>query len=166
MQLLCFSIDDHRYGITSDVVVEIVRAVAITPLPGSTSVIAGVIDVRGMIVPVFDLRARFGLPVRDVIPADCFILARTASRVAALHVDSVQNLVDVDDRAAGGTVPELSEFKAQVPTSHHIVGAATLPDGMVLIHDVAAFLSSAENESLDVALAARVSSPRSIASPS
>lgn len=149
MQLLCFSIDDHRYGITSDAVVEIVRAVAITPLPGSTSVIAGVIDVRGTIVPVFNLRARFGLSARDVSPADCFILARTPSRIAALHVDRVQDLVDVDDPSAGNA------FTAQVPAAQHVVGAATLADGMVLIHDVAAFLSSAETESLESALAAR-----------
>lgn len=153
MQLLCFSIDDHRYGITSDAVVEIVRAVAITPLPGSTSVIAGVIDVRGTIVPVFDLRARFGLPARELSPADCFILARTPSRVAALHVDLVQDLVDVDDRSASADAEHV--FTTQVPTAQHIVGAATLADGMVLIHDVAAFLSSTEAESLESALEAR-----------
>jgi purine-binding chemotaxis protein CheW len=116
-----------------------------------------VIDVRGTIVPVFDLRARFGLPARDVSPADCFILARTPSRVAALHVDRVQDLVEVDDRSAAGDAG--NAFATQVPTAQHIVGAATLPDGMVLIHDVAAFLSSAEAESLESALAARSARP-------
>jgi purine-binding chemotaxis protein CheW len=152
MQLLCFSIDDHRYGISSDAVAEIIRAVAITPLPGSPSVIAGVIDVRGTIVPVFNLRARFGLPMREVIPSDCFILVRTPSRVAALHVDRVDELVDADEQALSDGSGDA--FKTQVPTAAHIVGAVTLGDGMVLIHDVAAFLSSAESESLEAALAA------------
>lgn len=154
MQLLCFSIDDDRYAITSSVVVEIIRAVAITPLPGSTPVIAGVIDVRGTVVPVFDLRARFGVPTRDVVPADCFILVRTPTRVAALHVDRVHELLDADEASiAHGSA---DAFRAQVPTAQHIVGAVTMGDGMVFIHDVASFLSSAESESLESALAARV----------
>jgi purine-binding chemotaxis protein CheW len=150
MRLLRFSLDDHRYGIASDAVVEIVRAVAITPLPGASSVIEGVIDVRGTIVPVFDLRARFGLPTRAVIPDDRFILARTPSRIAALHVDHVDELVDVDDRSA-------ESLHTQVLTAQHVSGAATLPDGLVLIHDVATFLSGAESDALDVALARKAS---------
>ncbi|MEP6494835.1 MAG: chemotaxis protein CheW [bacterium] len=148
MRLLCFTVDDHRYGIASDVVVEIVRAVAVTPLPGSTSVIAGVIDVRGTIVPVFDLRARFTGTTRAVDPADHFILARTPSRTAALHVDRVQDLVDVEEESASG-------IQAQVPTAQYLAGAVTLPDGMVFIHDVARFLSSAEADVLESALAAQ-----------
>lgn len=148
MQLLCFSIDEHRYGIPSDVVLEIVRAVAVTSLPGATSVVAGVIDVRGTIVPVFDLRARFGLPTRHVVPADRFILVRTPSRVAAVHVGHVADLVDVDDQSLSW-----NDFQTQVPTARYVAGAATLADGLILIHDVATFLSSAEAESLDSALA-------------
>ena len=145
MRLLCFTIDDHRYGIDSRDVVEIVRAVAITSLPGAPAVIEGVIDVRGSVVPVFDLRARFRLPVRPVVPTDHFVLVRTPSRVAALHVDDVQDLVDVDDRS-------VSALAQQVPAAQHVVGAVTLADGMVLIHDVATFLSDAESTALTAAL--------------
>jgi purine-binding chemotaxis protein CheW len=153
MQLLCFTVDEHRYGIASDSVLEIVRAVAITPLPGAPAVIEGVIDVRGVIVPVFDLRARFGQPSRAVTPADHFILAQTPSRVAALHVDHVQDLVDAPARAAGG-------MESQVPTAQHIAGAATLADGMVLIQDVATFLSAAESESFETVLTAASTAAR------
>jgi purine-binding chemotaxis protein CheW len=149
MRLLCFTIDGHRYGLDSAGVVEIVRAVAITALPGAPSVIEGVVDVRGAVVPVFDLRARFGLPGRPIALADRFVIVQTPARVAALHVDEVQDLVDVDD----GTVSGLAE---QVPSAHHIAGVATLGDGLVLIHDVATFLSRAELETLDAALRAAV----------
>jgi purine-binding chemotaxis protein CheW len=148
MQLLCFTVDDHRYGIASDAVLEIVRSVAVTPLPGSPAVIEGVIDVRGTIVPVFDMRVRFGQPSRGVTPADHFILAQTPSRVAALHVDRVQDLIDVPPNAK-------VDITGQVPTARHIAGAATLADGMVLIQDVATFLSSSESDSFEAALVAR-----------
>ncbi len=148
MQLLSFTVDAHQYGIAADAVMEIVRAVAVTPLPGSPSVIEGIIDVRGTIVPVFDLRARFGVPSRAVTPADHFILARTPSRVAALHVDHVHDLVDVD-------ADTIAELGTQVPTASHVAGAVTLADGLVLIHDVTTFLSSAESASLNAALAQR-----------
>src|SRR5471030_1523511 len=99
MRLLSFNLDDHRYGVAAGAVAEIIRAVAITPLPGSPSVVEGIIDVRGAIVPVFDLRARFSLPAKPLETSDRFIIARTALRVAALHVDHVFDLVDVDDHA-------------------------------------------------------------------
>ncbi|HEY5061006.1 MAG TPA: chemotaxis protein CheW [Gemmatimonadaceae bacterium] len=148
MRLLRFRLDAHQYGIASDSVVEIVRAVAITPLPGAPSVVEGVIDVRGTIVPVFDLRARFSIPSKALEPSDQFILARTPSRIAALHVDRVEDLVDVDGAAMSDLSPALSG-------TSHLAGIATLPDGLVLIHDVETFLSRAEADCLATALAGR-----------
>jgi purine-binding chemotaxis protein CheW len=148
MRLLRFTIDEHRYGVAGDAVAEIVRAVAVTPLPRAPAVIRGIIDVRGTIVPVFDLRRRFGIPERPVAPADHFILVRTSSRVAALHVDTVTDLVDVDDRAT-------TDSTRQVTGAAEVAGVATLPDGLVLIHDVETFLSRAESDTLSAALDAQ-----------
>lgn len=145
MRLLLFTIDDRRFALPATDVSEIVRAVAITPLPGAPPVVDGIIDLRGEVVPVFNLRRRFGLPARDVDLADQFIIARTARRVAALHVDRTLDIVESEQPAtnAGGT---------QLHPS--IAGVATLDDGLALISDVDAFLSHAEAESLEVALEA------------
>jgi purine-binding chemotaxis protein CheW len=152
MRLLSFALGEHRYGIASTAVAEIIRAVAITPLPGAPAVVEGIIDVRGAIVPVFDLRARFSLPAKPLEPSDQFILARTASRVAALHVDQVVDLVDVDEHTT-------SDSRRQLRGNRHIAGVATLLDGLVLIHDVETFLSQADAETLDSALVARDGAP-------
>src|SRR5678816_4221005 len=101
MRLLLFTIDSTRYAVASADVTEIVRAVAVTPLPGAPRAVAGVIDVRGSLVPVFDLRHRFGLPARDVEPEHHFILVRTPTRTAALHVDHVLDLADIADHSIG-----------------------------------------------------------------
>jgi purine-binding chemotaxis protein CheW len=152
MRLLRFRLDAHQYGIASDAVVEIVRAVAITPLPGAPSVVEGVIDVRGSIVPVFDLRARFSIPPKGLEPSDQFILARTPSRIAALHVDRVEDLVDVDSAA-------MSSLSLSHSDTSYLAGIATLPHGLVLIHDVETFLSRAEADCLATTLAGRNATP-------
>ncbi|MEO7084820.1 MAG: chemotaxis protein CheW [Gemmatimonadaceae bacterium] len=149
MRLVLFTLAGVQYGVSADAVVEIVRAVAITPLAGAPAVVEGLIDVRGLIVPVFDLRKRLGLQTRPVDPADHFILVRANQRTAALHVERMGELVDVDER-------DTTESRSQVPSNEHIAGVATLPDGMAFIHDVATFLSSAESDTLGAAMDARL----------
>jgi purine-binding chemotaxis protein CheW len=153
MRLLLFTIDDGRYALRAEVVAEIVRAVSVTPLPNAPSVIEGIIDVRGRVVPVFDLRKRFGLPSRELDVADQFVIARAATRLAALHVDRALDLADVDDAA-------VTSLAAEVPSAQHITGVATMPDGLALIHDVDAFLSAAESASLDAAMSTNPSAAR------
>lgn len=145
MRLLLFTIDGHRYAVRADAVVEMVRAVEVTPVPNVPSVVEGIIDLRGRVVPVFDLRRRFGLPTREVDVADQFVIVRAANRLAALHVDHVLDLADVDDAS-------VASLAADVPSAKHVAGVATLADGMAMINDVDTFLSAAESESLDTAL--------------
>jgi purine-binding chemotaxis protein CheW len=149
MRFLLCTIDDARYAVPSDAVLEIVRAVAITPLPNAPGVIEGVIDVRGSVTPVFDLRERFGLPRREVALSDHFVVVRGARRTAALHVDRALDLVDVDEQA-------VTTMGDRVRAPNEIAGVVTLADGLAVIHDVDTFLSRAEEESLDAALDAGV----------
>jgi purine-binding chemotaxis protein CheW len=148
MRLVLFTLAGARYGVSANDVVEIVRAVAVTPLAGAPLVVKGLIDVRGTIVPVFDLRARLGLESREIDPADHFILVRTPSRVAALHVERVMDLAEVDER-------DTTDSRAQVPSTEQIAGVAILADGMVFIHDVETFLSQVEAEDLASAIEAQ-----------
>jgi purine-binding chemotaxis protein CheW len=153
VRLLFFVIDDIQYAVRSDAVAEIIRAVAIRPLPNAPAVIEGIIDVRGRIAPVFDLRLRFGRASRAVKASDHFILVRASARLAALHVDRVLDMIDVDDTA----VDPMGE---QVANVSYIAGVALLPDGMALIHDVDTFLSAAEADTLSAALEASAGADR------
>lgn len=82
------------------------------------------------------------------MPADHFIIVRTASRSVALHVDGVLELIDVD-------ATSIADVKRDVRSAAYVEGAALLPDGLALIHDVETFLSQAEADVLDIELAAR-----------
>jgi purine-binding chemotaxis protein CheW len=146
-QLLLFDIHDQRFAMRAEAVIEVVRAVEVTPLSGAPEVVLGIIDFRGVVIPVFDLRKRFGLPRREVDPADQFIIARAAQRTVALHVDHALDLIDVD---AGSIAPVANSVR----TAPHVAGVATLADGLAVIQDLDAFLSAAEADSLDAALSA------------
>ena len=145
MKVLTFSVSELRIGVDIADVVEAVRAVEITPLPGAPGVIEGLIDFRGTVAPVFDMRRRLLGTHTDIVPDDRLVLARAAGRLVALHVDAVNELVEID----AGSVQSAAPTSATLP---HVAGVATLPDGLVLIHDLATFLSAAERDTLDAAL--------------
>src|SRR5437764_218583 len=69
-EILVFEVDGRRYGLPASEVRELLRAVAIVPLPLAGPAVEGVVNLRGRVVPVFDLRVRLGLPARAVVPSD------------------------------------------------------------------------------------------------
>jgi purine-binding chemotaxis protein CheW len=145
LEILTFELSGQRFGIHLRSVREVVRAVAISPLPGAPSVIEGIIDVRGEVVPVFDLRARFGLLPRPVWPTQHLIIARVGDRLVAVRVDRAEWMVEVEDGAVVDATRVASSAK-------HIAGVATLEDGLVLIHDLDTFLNAFESQALEEAM--------------
>ncbi|MBA3889701.1 MAG: chemotaxis protein CheW [Gemmatimonadaceae bacterium] len=145
--LLRVQLGNAALGLHANAVQEIVRAVAITPLPGAPRVVEGVINVRGQIVPVLDVRLRLALPGRDLHPDEFFVLLGLAGRVVAVRVDEVDDLIDVDAEAVEGAA-------AVSPALQGLAGLAARSDGVLVIYDPEAFLGQAEAEALDAALAA------------
>ena len=148
IDVLTFEVDRARYAVHVGDVVELLRATAVVPLPKAPAVVRGAIDYRGLVVPVLDLRVRFGAPARPLHPDDHFIMVRTPHRTFALRTDCVTGLAAVHETAVQPieTVTSGSEF---------VAGLARLPDGLVMIADPQAFLSEAESSLLDDVLAAR-----------
>lgn len=142
---LVLAVAGHRCGLLAENVIEIHRAAAITPVPKAPAVVEGVIDVRGDVVPVVGLRRRLGLTPTPVQPSDVLVRVRLPGRVIALRADEVVDLVEVptDRRIPVDDV---------LPDATHLDGVARLDDGLLLIHDVPAFLSSEEARTLDDAL--------------
>lgn len=147
-QLVVFTLDDRRYALPLAAVGRIIPAVEVTPLPHAPATVWGVINVAGEVVPVFNTRRRFQAPERGVVPADQFLLARTARRAVALVVDDVRGVLEVAD--------DLVIAAAVVPGVEAVRGVVKLSDGLVLIHDLDRFLSLDEARALDAALAEEV----------
>ena len=135
----------RRYGIAVHQVQRVVRMVRLTPLPGAPVQVPGVIDLAGEIVPVVDLRVRFGHVPHAVRASDHLVIARAATRTVALWVDRVADLVEV---AAPEPLP------ANTPDQPHIRGLARTADGLLVITDVDGFLSAEDDTALTSALVA------------
>jgi purine-binding chemotaxis protein CheW len=144
--LMVFELDGQRYALHLPVVERVVRAVEITRLPKAPGIVLGVINVQGRIIPVVDVRKRFGLPLREMTVDDHIIVARTLTRSVAMVVDVVSGIAEYSET-------ELVPKEKILPGIEHIRGVAKLGDGLVLIHDLEQFLSLEEQRSLDEALA-------------
>lgn len=148
--LVIFTLDAQRYALRLSVVERVVRMVRITPLPEAPAVVAGLIDVGGQVVAVFDVRRRLRLPAREIELADKLLVARTERRTVALIADAVTEVRDVPER-------DIVAAASVVLASERIAGIATLrgdraQGDLVLIHDLDRFLDLEEERALDRAL--------------
>lgn len=142
--LLTFALEGQVLALPVGTVAETVRAVAVTPLPTAPPIVEGVINVRGRVVPVLDIRQRLGLPSRALDPNQHFIIATAGPRLVALRVDHALDVVTVSAEAIASA--------ALVPVAPHVVGIATLADGLAVIHDLDRFLALDEARLMDAAL--------------
>lgn len=94
--LVIFRVGSTRCGIGIDSVDEILLDLPITPLPRSSRGVLGVIDVRGKVVPVFDLHGRFGAGRRTPGPESRLVLVRLAEGSVALPVDEVDEVASIE----------------------------------------------------------------------
>lgn len=140
-EIVVFALDGQLYALYLDVVERVVMAVEVTPLPEAPEVIAGVINVGGRVVPVFNTRCRFQLPARELRLTDRFVIARSSRYMLALLVDDVSDVIDVSPE-------ETTNADEILPSLKYTDGVVKLKDGMVLIHDLDSFLSLDEEQML------------------
>jgi purine-binding chemotaxis protein CheW len=145
MQLVLFTLDEQRYALDLAAVERAVRVVDVTPLPAAPSSVLGVINVRGEVVPVYNLRRRFRLAERDTDLSDQLMIANTSQRSVGLLVDAVNGVLEVSEEVIASAEKILPEIEC-------VRGVVKLPDGLVLIHDLDRFLSPEEERILDEAL--------------
>jgi purine-binding chemotaxis protein CheW len=147
VEVLIFELGEHSLGFAITDVVEVLRAVTIQPLPRAPAIVEGVINLRGAIVPVLDVRARFGQPARSIAASHHFIVVAGERRVA-IRVDRCTAIASLNVLRR--------EDAADLPAGvSHVAGFALIPSGVLVVHDLRAFLSQTEALSLDQALDAR-----------
>jgi purine-binding chemotaxis protein CheW len=145
VQLLVFCLDERLYALHLAQVNRVIRAVDATPLPQAPDIVLGAIDLQGEIVPLLNIRKRFGFDSRDVGVDDQFIIATTSQRTVALAVDRVKEVVERPAEQVVAAQKFLSKLD-------QIEGVIQLDDGLTLIHDLEKFLSLNEQHDLAQAL--------------
>lgn len=94
-QLVSFMLDEVEYGVDILCVHEILRFPDITRLPNTPDFIKGVINLRGNVIPVVDVRIRFGFPVGEVTDLTRIIVIETNGKQVGLLVDNVHQVVRI-----------------------------------------------------------------------
>ena len=96
-RLLTFRVGARLYGVEVAEVAEVLAALPLTRVPRSPASLAGLVNLRGQVVTVVDLRARLGLPPADVgADEKVVVVLRAPTEPTALLVDAVGSVVDVD----------------------------------------------------------------------
>ena len=126
-QLLTFRLADSTYALPIEAVKEIRGYANVTPVPGTPAHIRGVMNLRGQVIPVADLRVRFGLEERPYDRFTVIILLTVGERVLGAVVDSVSDVVDFD-ASAMTDVPDMGAAVDQA----YLSGMVTIDDDVVL----------------------------------
>lgn len=139
MSVLVLEADGGRFGVPIGDVVEVVWAVAVSPLPGAPPAVLGLIDLRGQLVPVYDLGTRLGRPPRPLDPAERFVIVRDGGRTVALRAQRVETILELGREGAGAVV----DIDRIAPADDATLGAASTSEGVVLVQRVGALIAGA-----------------------
>jgi purine-binding chemotaxis protein CheW len=94
LQFLTFTIGSEEYGVDIMTVREIKGWSETTRLPNAQEYIIGVMNLRGSIIPIFDLRARFGGEYTEATPKHVFVILAAGDRTVGILVDTVSDIVN------------------------------------------------------------------------
>lgn len=111
IEVLIFQVEGRRFGIPSLSVIEVVRAATLSPLPKPSAIVEGLLNLRGRVLPVVDVRRLFQLPTRDILQTDHFVVVQSENRMAALRVDQALDLVRLqfDDPTESSSLTPLQD---------------------------------------------------------
>ncbi len=150
VQHLSFRVRDARYALPIDLVREIIEYGQITTVPMMPSFIHGVINLRGNVVPVLDLAARFGMPLSIANKRTCIVIIELhldeQEQRIGLVVDAVDAVLDIDTE----TVEPAPPFGAGINTDF-IAGMARDERGFTIVLDVRRVLSLDDIRQLSIA---------------
>lgn len=139
VQFLTFRLGDEEYAVDILKVQEIKGYPAVARLPNTPPFIKGVLNLRGVVVPVMDLRARFGLEATIHDRSTVVIIVMVGARVVGLVVDSVSDVLDLPASA----VQPPPELGAHVDTSF-LTGMARKGEHLVILLDLEKLLCGDE----------------------
>jgi purine-binding chemotaxis protein CheW len=94
-QFVSFTIGEEEYGVDIIFIREIKGWVPVTPLPNSPEYMLGVLNLRGTIVPIFDMRCRFGLGKTEISPLHVMIIVAVDNRIIGILVDAVSDILTI-----------------------------------------------------------------------
>jgi len=132
---LTFALGSETYGLEILKVREIIGYMEITAVPQTPHHVKGVINLRGQVIPVIDLRAKFGMNIADVTEETCIIVVEISQGArkfsTRIVVDHVQEVLDID----GGDIEDAPQFGSSVNTDF-ILGMGKIEKTVKILLDI------------------------------
>jgi purine-binding chemotaxis protein CheW len=143
-EFISFAIGDEQYGVDIMAVREIKGWSGVTQLPSQPDYMRGVLNLRGVMVPIIDLRCRFGQGVTDATPMHVVIVVQVDSKTVGLLADQVLDIVSVEGSRIQ-PVPQVSRtFQA-----NFLSGLVTIEGAMIALINLDNLMSEqSENEAV------------------
>lgn len=141
-QLVVFSLGDESFGVDIESVREIIRWQPVTHVPDTPEAVLGVLNLRGRVIPVVDLRHRFGMTATEATSETRILVVDIGTDVGAL-VDSVTEVQRIPSEAVGGLSPVVASAN-----SDYIEGIAQMDERLLILLDMDRALS--EGSSVEV----------------
>lgn len=145
---LTFYLDGEEYGVQILKVREIIGIMEITQLPQMPHYIKGVINLRGKVIPVIDLRLKFGMSEAEYTDETCVIVVDIGTQVGII-VDTVQEVADIPDK----DIEPPPALGSSVETTY-LMGMGKVEGSVKILLDIDPILSGEDMESLSEAAAA------------
>ena len=138
---LTFQLDNEEYGVEILKVREINGLLDITKVPQTPDFVEGVINLRGKVIPVIDLRAKFGLSRAQYNEKTCIIVVDVGTLEMGIMVDRVSEVLDI----AGEDIEDAPSFGVSVDTDF-ILGMGKANDRVTILLDIAKVLGDQETQ--------------------
>lgn len=139
LKVIVFALADEEYGVEVEKVKTIERMMPMTRVPKTYSFVKGVINLRGVVVPVIDLRGRFGLPEQDYTDNSRIVIIAVNEMEVGLIVDSANDVIDVDSDAIQDPPEIVGGVRAK-----YLQGVAKLGDRLLVLLNLQEVLNKSE----------------------
>jgi purine-binding chemotaxis protein CheW len=143
LQVVSFALGSEEYGVDIAQVQEINRMVAITRVPRAPQFMEGVINLRGQLIPIIDLRMRFGMDRAERTKNTRIVVTEIGSKRLGMVVDSVSEVL----RIPVEQIEDAPDLVAGVDTEY-IRGVGKLDDRLIIMLDLASVISASEKTEL------------------
>ena len=147
---LTFSMADEEYGIGILKIKEIIGMMPITSVPQTPEFVKGVINLRGKVIPVMDLRLRFEMEAIDYTERTCIIVVEIELSGRIVHIGIVVDAVSEVLNIKGEAIEDTPTFGTKLNTDY-ILGMAKMEGGVKILLDIDRVLSSEEIATLEKA---------------
>ena len=140
---LTFTLAQEEYGIGILKIKEIIGMLPITSVPQTPEFVKGVINLRGKVIPVMDLRLRFGMPSIDYSDRTCIIVVEIGGQAGTILVGTVVDTVSEVLNIKGDDIEKTPTFGTELNTDY-ILGMAKIEGGVKILLDIDQVLSGDE----------------------